>query len=189
MVKLPPTSSGPTGPSEPASRPTVLGQVELTRIFIALRPAIARAIQARVGNAAVAADLVQDLFLRLERIGEQLPSEGEAQRYLMRMAINASIDHQRVESRRIELLQGFAELFEPSTRGPEDEVLAADQLRAVDAALAELPPKCREMLFLSRVEGLTHREIADQMGVSRSLVEKYLLKALLHCKVRLAGDA
>jgi DNA-directed RNA polymerase specialized sigma24 family protein len=44
------------------------------------------------------------------------------------------------------------------------------------------------MLFLSRVEGFTHAEIAEQMGVSQSLVEKYLIKAILHCRAQLVFD-
>ncbi|MFP5305086.1 MAG: RNA polymerase sigma factor [Gammaproteobacteria bacterium] len=170
----------------PQGRP--LGTSELVGLFVRLRPQIERVLAGRVGSAAVAADLLQDLFLRLARIDERLATQDEARRYLMKMAVNASIDHLRTECRRVELLAGIAELFDAGERTPEDFALAQDQLRAIDAALAELPEKCREMLYLSRVEGLTHAEIAQRMGVSRSLVEKYVVRAVLHCRSRLTGE-
>src|SRR3546814_7698421 len=99
-------------------------------------------------SASAAADVVQDLYLKLRRIDARLPSDGEARRYLLKMAVNASIDHQRVEGRRAELLASAVDLFDVPQPGPEDAVLAADQLRSVDAALAELPEKCRQVLFM-----------------------------------------
>lgn len=162
-----------------------LTQAELVDVFLAIRPKIERVIAARLGDRAMAADLAQDLYLRLARVKAQLTSSEDAQHYLMRMAINATIDYQRVESRRLELLEGVVDLFETPNRSPEDEALTDDQIRSLDRGLRGLPDKCREMLFLSRVQGLTHAEIADRMGVSRVLVEKYVALALLHCRAQL----
>lgn len=137
----------------------------ITEVFLSIRSKLERVIASKVGDQAVAADLTQDLYLRLERVDARLANDDEAQRYLIRMAVNASIDHLRVEGRRLELLEGV-----------------------VDRALDELPEKCRQMLFLSRVEGLTHAEISAQMGVSKVLVEKYVARALLHCRARLMEE-
>ncbi|MGQ0621084.1 MAG: RNA polymerase sigma factor [Panacagrimonas sp.] len=164
-----------------------LSSADLIGVFLELRPKIERVVTRRVGNPAVAADLVQDMYLRLSRISERLASGDEARNYLLKMAVNASIDHLRIEGRRAELLAGAIDLFDQPERTPEETALAEDQLRGVDAALSELPSRCREILFLSRVEGLTHTEIAQQLGVSRSLVEKYVVKALLHCRARLSA--
>lgn len=165
-----------------------LTQAELVNVFLAIRPKIERVIAARLGDAAMAADLAQDLYLRLARVKAQLASSEDAQHYLMRMAVNAAIDHQRVESRRLELLEGIVDLFDAPNRSPEDEALTDDQIRRLDHGLRGLPGKCREMLFLSRVQGLTHAEIAKKMGVSRALVEKYVALALLHCRAQLDGE-
>lgn len=165
-----------------------LSAADLLGVFLALRPKLERIMAAKVGNRAVAADLVQDLYLRLHRVSDRLASHDEARSYLLKMAVNASIDHIRTEGRRAELLAGAVDLFDQPQRTPEELVLAQDQLDGVDAALKELPDKCREMLYLSRVHGMTHGEVAEQMGVSRSLVEKYVVKALLHCRARLLAD-
>ncbi|MGQ0595008.1 MAG: sigma-70 family RNA polymerase sigma factor, partial [Gammaproteobacteria bacterium] len=91
--------------------------------------------------------------------------------------------HAKLRRRRDELLKtariGGTEYATPT---PEDLVLGSEQIRALQAALAELPSLCAEVLLLSRVEGLTHGEIATRLGVSRSLVEKYVIRALNHCR-------
>lgn len=155
---------------------------------MAMRPKIERIIASRVGDRATAADLTQDLYLRLDRVSDQLADDGEARRYLARMAVNASIDHLKVEARRVELLAGVVDLFDSPDRSPEDVALTDDRIDVVGRALDELPGKCREMLFLSRVQGLTHGEIAERMGVSKVLVEKYVARALLHCRARLLAE-
>jgi RNA polymerase sigma-70 factor (ECF subfamily) len=52
-------------------------------------------------------------------------------------------------------------------------------------ALAELSPLCRDSFMLRKLEGLSHPEIAERLGISRSLVEKHIVNAMKHCRVRL----
>jgi RNA polymerase sigma factor (sigma-70 family) len=103
------------------------------------------------------------------------------------MAGNLAIDHGRTEARRAQILQGSQVLFEDVADGPEAVAVSRSELRRIEAALDELPPKCREVLMLARVHGLEHKEIAQRMGVSVSLVEKYQLRALRHCRERLGS--
>ncbi|MFC4313772.1 RNA polymerase sigma factor [Steroidobacter flavus] len=164
---------------------TALSHGELMDVFIGLRAQIERILASRVGCPQTAADLAQDMYFRVQRVAAELPNEEEARRYLLRMATNAATDHFRVEGRRAEILSGLALLFEGVESDPAQSVINGDQMRVIESALTELPPKCREVLFLSRVEGMTHAEIATKLGVSVSLVEKYMVRALLHCRTRL----
>lgn len=166
-------------------RAAALTSDELTRIFLQLRPSLERVIERKTGDSQAAQDLAQDMFLRLQRIANTLPNEDEARRYLMRMATHAAIDHLRVEGNRVQLLAGALSLFENHVANPESYAEAHDRVAELDAALAELPARCRDVLYLSRMEGLTHIEIAERLGVSRSLVEKYAVRALMHCRRKL----
>lgn len=166
-------------------RAATLTAEELTRIFLQLQPSLERVIQRKTGDAQVAQDLAQDLYLRLQRIADTLPNEEDARRYLMRMATNAAVDHLRVEGNRVQLLAGALSLFESHVAGPESYAQARDRVSEIDEALAELPARCRDVLYLSRMEGLTHIEIAERLGVSRSLVEKYAVRALMHVRRKL----
>jgi RNA polymerase sigma factor (sigma-70 family) len=163
---------------------TDASRVQLLDLFIELQPRIRRLIAHRVGPT-VAADLTQEMFLRLSRIGINLPTREDATRYLIRIAINAASDHQRLEGRRNELLSEIPRPCEQLGLDPQLQVLIDETIAQVEAALAELPSKCRDVLWLSRVEGMTHAEIAKTLGVSKSLVEKYIIRSLLHCRTKL----
>jgi RNA polymerase sigma factor (sigma-70 family) len=157
----------------------------LVEVYIEIRPKLERVIARRVGSQALAADIAQEIFLRISAIKVPLGSRADAERYFLRIAMNASLDHVKVETRRNAILDASGTLFSHAPPTPEAECLARDDVRLVEAALRELPPKCRDVLVLSRVEGLSHEEIAERLGVSRSLVEKYVVRAILHCRRRL----
>jgi RNA polymerase sigma factor (sigma-70 family) len=58
--------------------------------------------------------------------------------------------------------------------GPEHGVIARDELRRLQRALDQLPPRCREAVVLRQVEGLSRKEIAARMGISDATVREYL---------------
>lgn len=157
----------------------------LDRVFEALRGDLVRYLTRRTNSHALAADLTQDVYLKLGDTSADFASSQRARSYIFRMARNLAIDHQRVETRRDEILDGSHVLFEDVALSPEEIAISRDQLRQIERAMAELPPKVAEVMRLSRMQELTHKEIAAQMGISISLVEKYQLRALTHCRARL----
>jgi RNA polymerase sigma-19 factor, ECF subfamily len=163
----------------------VLDYDDLVSVWADVRIELERMLRRRVRDPHLAADLTQDIFLRLRRIAAPLPNRHEARLYLFQMARNLAIDHQRAEGRRTEILAGAVTLFEGVAASPEEETVARDQVRVVDAALDELPKHCRDVLYMSRLLGMSHGEIAAELRVSKSLVEKYVVRAMLHCRAKL----
>ncbi|AOA58619.1 RNA polymerase sigma factor [Acinetobacter larvae] len=164
--------------------------VGLLEVFLDLQSTLQKVIVSRTGSQAVAQDLTQDIYFKVQNLAETFPSYDDARHYLLRIAINSSIDHVRTEARRQQLLHGSYDLFENHMvdSEPEHQVIIKDQIKAIDHALSALPDKCKEILYLSRMEGLTHAEIAARMNISQSLVEKYIVKALLHCRSQLQSE-
>jgi RNA polymerase sigma factor (sigma-70 family) len=165
-----------------------LGLAELQHLFSEVRGELLRHLRRRTRNQDLADDLTQDVFLKLTTVQAVIPDRRHGRAYLFRMASNLAIDHGRVEARRAEILSGSHVLFENVEESPESLAEARDQLRRIEEALTELPEKCRKVLILSQIEGMRHKEIAHQLGVSVSLVEKYRLRALRHCRERLSRD-
>ena len=164
--------------------------IDLEAEFIRKRPQLEYQIAKRVGCSETAADLATEIYLKLRRINPACHSEGEAWTYLYRMAKSAAIDHIRTVRRRETLLGGAVDVVEPEEMiAPDRRIAADDQMKIIEGALAELPEKARTMLLLSRVQGLTHGEIANELGVSKSLIEKYIARALLHCRARMVEVA
>lgn len=59
--------------------------------------------------------------------------------------------------------------------------------RTIDAALAQLPEKCRQAYVWHRLDGLTQVEIAARMGVSLNTIERYIMRAMRHLRDALDG--
>lgn len=165
-----------------------LSPESLTDVYLELRPRLERVIAHRVGSKAIASDLASEIFFKIKSIQAKLATRTDAERYFLRVAMNLATDYLRVENRRREILDEHIPDFQQYEPSPEEALLDKDTFQQVEDALSELPEKCRTVLFLSRIEGLTHREIAERLGVSRSLVEKLIMRALLHCRSRLQGQ-
>lgn len=160
--------------------------IDIAAEFIRARRSLEYLIYRRVRCQHTAADLASDMYVKLIRRHPVANSPGEAWSYLNQMAKRIAIDHVRNEKRRQEILQEAHDVIQPQDDiDPEPAILAHDEMRVVSAALTELPDKCREILIRSRMHGMTHNEIAAHMGISKSLIEKYLMRTLQHCQQRL----
>ncbi len=153
-------------------------------IFLDARPQIQRFVSRRIRCQDTTADLLQDLYLRLRLLTPPPRSETEIRAWLFTVASNLSIDYLRSQKRHGELLAQYGDdKTEADHRAePERITQAQDQLFHIQAALAELPDACADILYLSRIEGLSHADIAAQLGISTSWVEKQLARALNHCR-------
>lgn len=130
--------------------------------------------------AAAADDVAQDACVRAldlpapQRVRDPL-------RYLFRIARNLVIDRRRRRARDAVLSESLAVIEHGSGAPPDPErILAGKQdLERVMAAIASLPPRCREAFTLHRFGGLSYAAIARRMGVSTSMVEKHIAEAMV----------
>lgn len=151
---------------------------ELQSLFVRIRPELVRQIRRRVRCYDTAEDLAQDVFLKLDRITHRLPTESEARRYLLRMAANIALDYHRVRANRERLHEHMAPLTDCSAADGRSIIELRRMLDRTQAAMAALSARQRTVLLKSRIEGMTYAEIASELGVSISLVEKEVANAL-----------
>ena len=79
----------------------------------------------------------------------------------------------------MELMADLENLFVVSDEPPVDRVVAGRQeMELLMRALEELPPRCREVVRLRKVEGLSQREVASRLGVTVNTVEKQTSKGI-----------
>src|SRR5471032_420955 len=141
-----------------------------------------RWLRSRLCNAADAADLAQDTFVRLLQKTERL--ELKAPRAFLRsIASGLVIDHWRREDIQRAYLESIAHLPEALVPSAETRILVLELLEEIDRLLDGLKPKVRKAFLLAQCDGLAHKQIALQMVVSLRTVERYVAQALYHCYV------
>ena len=84
-------------------------------------------------------------------------------------------------------LESLALAPEPVHPSPEARALVIEALAEIDAVLHKLPAKARKALLLCKLDGLSYRDIAAELQVSVSSVEKYIAAGLLACYQALHG--
>ena len=137
-------------------------------------------LRSKLGNAADAADLAQDTFLRLLNRSELL--ELKAPRAFLRtVARGLVIDHWRREELERAYLEALAHQPDQLAPSPEARELVFELLETIARMLDGLKPKVRRVFLLAQCEGLPHKQIAEQMGISLRSVERYVADALYHC--------
>jgi RNA polymerase sigma factor (sigma-70 family) len=145
-----------------------------------------RFLTQRTGDPDRAADVAQDTFLKLAAVGGAATIDNP-RAYVYRVANNLAIDTMRREARRRarQAAPEAGEAVADPTPSPETALLSKERLDQLDSALGELPSKARLALLYFRVDELSHAEIAARLGVSQSMVAKYIAYALRHCRDRL----
>jgi len=159
-------------------------ELGLEEIYLRHHAALHRFLTRLLRCEDAAAEVAQDSYLRLLRLAPQA-GLNNPRAYLFQVAANVARDRMAREQRRSLVLQEAAPPEPPSSPGAEAEVIARDRLRILSAAVDELPPRCRAVFLMSRLDGLSNGEIAGRLGISRNMVEKHIIKAMLHCRGRL----
>lgn len=170
--------------------PADLKRSEAWRLLDArLRPFVAR----RVGEMDVE-DVLQDVYLRIQRGLPTLREEERLGPWAYRLARNSVVDHLRGKSR-LPILSG--EAFEPVSPMSDEGSEGVQQEVATYAVMfvAFLPSPYREALTLTEVEGVTQAHAADMLGVSLSTMKSRVqrgrrkLRASLEACCHIALDA
>jgi RNA polymerase sigma factor (sigma-70 family) len=126
-------------------------------------------------NAHEIADLRQEIYLRVcEAAKNQIPRP--VRPFLFTVARNLLIDQMRRDQ--VIPIDAVSDLealnLAVDVPGPDRSAIARSELRRLQSALQELPPRCREVLILRRIEGFSRHEISQQMGITEKTVTQYL---------------
>ncbi len=134
-----------------------------------------------------AEDLSQDTFVRL--LGrETLLTPREPRAFLVAIAKGLLFDYFRraaLEQAYLTELMLIPEGEQPSV---EEQQMILEDLKAIDRLLGKLSNKARAAFLYNRLDGLSHAEIAENLGVSVPRVRQYLAQGIRQCYIALYGE-
>ena len=125
------------------------------------------------GNAEEAEDILQEGFIKIFKKLESFRSEGSFEGWIRRIFVNTAIEH----FRRKRYLQTVSEKEENTIEGNDISVLDKMAAKDIVALIKELSPGYRTVFNLYVVEGYSHKEIADMLGISEGTSKSQLSRA------------
>jgi RNA polymerase sigma-70 factor (ECF subfamily) len=153
----------------------------MRRHFLAYYDALRKRLKYRLGSEDLANDVLHETYLRIEQHDDELKVRNP-QAYLYRAALNVAYD-QHANAPRLLSVDEIDELLllEDETQDPARIVDARNEVKELQKVLHKLPWRQHEILIAARLEGVSHRDIAQRFHISTRMVEKELKAALAAC--------
>jgi RNA polymerase sigma factor (sigma-70 family) len=135
-------------------------------------------------------DLRQETYARLYEAA-QTHRPTAAKPFLFKIA--QRLMAARIRRRRIVAIDSMED-FDVSSMlvddiSPERDTAAHQELRQLAEAIDDLPPKCREVIWMRRIDDLSQREVAARLDLSEKTVEKHVMKGMKRLIDALVGEA
>jgi RNA polymerase sigma factor (sigma-70 family) len=160
----------------------------IERLYRSESPRLLRSLSRSAGNPDDAQDLLQEIFFRLARMGQQVTRLERPQAYLKRIAANLAKDRSKLAMRRHYSLHVVADEEYLAGADPTRLLESRDMLNRIEAAMMQLRPRTREIFMAHRIDGMSYGEIAELTGLSIKGVEKQMSKALQQIDRMLGGS-
>jgi RNA polymerase sigma factor (sigma-70 family) len=155
------------------------------REILPLEAALVRFLSRKLPNPADVQDIRNDIYIRILEAAEREPP-AQPKAFLFSVARNLLVDRARrnriVAIDLLEDLDSLNVLIEEET--PERRESGRQQLQRLSLLIQRLPDRCRDVVWMRRVEDLPQKVIASRLGIAEATVEKHLVRG-----IRLLADA
>ncbi len=158
----------------------------VTEFYRQQHQALIKFLHRKLGSLQEAYDVAQQTYERLLN-NDKARQINNPRAFVFRVANNIAIDHIRRRKVRGESDPVEYDINEPVDSGlsPDDRVDYELTIAMVRMFITELPPKCRSAFLYYKFEEREYKEIAQLLGLSESMVRKYVLRAIAYCRRRL----
>jgi RNA polymerase sigma-70 factor (ECF subfamily) len=146
-----------------------------------------RFLRSRVRNVADIPDIIQEVFLRLLRVPDHEAIRAP-EAYIFTVAPHVAQQHslqQAPETASAHFSDALSELRAVTEADPALEVMAQQSVELLDRALLQMSCKAQATFLLYRRDGKSMDEISRELGISRAMAKKYLVKTLVHFRKHL----
>lgn len=152
---------------------------KMLETFVRLRPQLLAFARNRRLDQSLAEDLMQDTWLKMQTAIPQADIENHAG-YIRRSAANATNDHLRKERRRKDIDAEIQDILTETADdvSPERQLAGRQTLQAVNEVLEAMPERTRRIFLMNRIDGVSHRRIAEMEAITEEAVYYHIRRAL-----------
>ncbi len=138
-------------------------------------------------NKEMAEEIVSDVFLEVWKNRKKLFEIDNMKAWLNTMTYRKSISYLRKEKKRNRdvSMEGLTQFCFPVTESPADQMISVEEVQALNDAIEKLPPKCKHVFFLAKIEGLPYTQIAEMLEISLATVNYHIGFAMTTLKKKL----
>jgi len=130
-------------------------------------------------------DIVQETFIDLWQQRKALTNVSSIRSYIFSMARYKALRYIRLNIEKRDYLSSLAKFFDEYEKSSEAKLFTEELQGIIDAEVANLPQKMREVFFLSREKNLSYKEIAEQLNISDKTVKKQISNSLKILRLKL----
>lgn len=169
--------------------PDGLSQGDIKALFQRHNDELVRYLTGHLKSRDEAVEVAQEAYVRLLRL-DDASTIGFLRAFLFRTATNIAIDRQRKYGRAKAYVEEEAADTTSQIFGftPEREAAAKQSLARVVECIESLPAKCKHAFVEFKFKHRSYEAIAEEMGISTSMVRKYVIRALVHCTDTLGDE-
>jgi len=163
-----------------SSTPAVAQTLDVGGLHCSHHGWLVKWLRGRVGNSADAADLAQEVFLRLLRKPD-VQALHAPRAYLATVGNRLAMNLHRRRSLEAAYLDALAALPREWSPSPEAQHVVRQTLLELDTLLESLGKNVKRAFLLAQFEGMTYAAIAREIGVTPRTVVTYVARAMAHC--------
>ena len=125
----------------------------------------------------LAEELIQDIFVNIWISREAFAEVNHPTSYLFSIANRQALKYLKKVANDARILKSITDYADSSTNETEERIIFRESVESIKAAVAQLPAQRRIIWELSRNEGLSHDQIAEQLQISKNTVKNQMVHA------------
>lgn len=130
-------------------------------------------------DVALSEDLVQNVFVRILKYKHRYRGDGEFKSWIFHIARNVNVDHYRKKRiRHTEKIEDWQDEIADNSINQSQQMMQDEELEKLRQALQKLEPEKREVIIMSKLQGLKYKEIGKILGCSEGAVKVKVFRAL-----------
>lgn len=127
----------------------------------------------------LAEEVVSDVFFEVWKLRTTLEEIKNLKAYLLTLTHNKAVSYLRKENfGRMFSIEDIQDVYLPSFQSADCSIISQEEMSRINQAIQTLPPKCKQVFILAKIEGLAYKEIAQMLNISVKTINIHIAKAL-----------